>query len=83
VTWLYGVRSLNARRRAGAGALVRGPRAGRSPLEKREPSSEAEPARGGREPSSEVDLLEEVCLAGPLQWAAGATVAWVVPCVRV
>jgi hypothetical protein len=69
--------------RAGAGALVREPRARQSPLEEGvsprarrnplegvpEPSSEAEPARGGR-------------LVGPLWWAAGATAAWAAPCVR-
>jgi hypothetical protein len=33
VAWLCGLTALNARTRPGAGALVREPRAGRSPLE--------------------------------------------------
>jgi hypothetical protein len=53
------VRALNARTRAGAGALVRDPRA------RRGPSSEADFVRRGREPSSEADLLE-----GAPCWAA-------------
>jgi hypothetical protein len=41
--------------RAGAGALVREPRARRSRSRGREPSSEKEPARGRRGPSSEAE----------------------------
>jgi hypothetical protein len=48
----------------------------------REPSSEAEPARGGREPSSEAEPARGGHLVGPLWWAAGATAAWAAPCVR-
>jgi hypothetical protein len=46
--------------RVGAGAPVREPRAGRSLLEGREPSSEAEPARGGMSPRARRNLLERV-----------------------
>jgi hypothetical protein len=51
VAWLCCVRALNARTRAGAGAVVRESRARRSPARgRRGPSSEVEPARGGVSP---------------------------------
>jgi hypothetical protein len=50
-------------------------------------SSEADLARGGREPSSEADLARGGALlgrsGGPLWWAAGVITAWAVLCVYV
>jgi hypothetical protein len=82
--------------RAGAGALVREPRARRSPLEGARALERGETRsrgvlalkRGGTR-SREVLALERggtrsrEPLIGPLWWAAGATAAWAVLCVRV
>jgi hypothetical protein len=69
--------------RAGAGALAWEPRARRIPLE-----GDVSP-RARRIPLEGALALERGGtrsrgpLIGPLQWAAGATAAWVVLCVRV
>jgi hypothetical protein len=48
---------------------------------RREPSIEAEPARGRREPFERGGARSREPLTGPLWWAVGATAVWVVPCV--
>jgi hypothetical protein len=46
----------------------------------REPSSEAEPARGGVRPRARQNLLEGA-FDWATRWATGATAAWAMPCV--